>query len=98
MPAGSGENWGGAPAFPPGEPSPRAASRRDRCTFGELVRERRMSIGLTQQELAVAAGVSIGALRDLEQGRTRGSGSGRSHRHHRLCYGAYLALSGSSCA
>ncbi len=30
-----------------------------------------MSIGLTQQELAVAAGVSIGALRDLEQGRTR---------------------------
>lgn len=38
---------------------------------GELVRERRMSIGLTQRELADAAGMSIGALRDLEQGRTR---------------------------
>jgi DNA-binding SARP family transcriptional activator len=30
-----------------------------------------MSIGLTQRELADAAGMSIGALRDLEQGRTR---------------------------
>lgn len=30
-----------------------------------------MSIGLPQRELAAAAGVSIGALRDLEQGRTR---------------------------
>jgi DNA-binding SARP family transcriptional activator/DNA-binding XRE family transcriptional regulator len=35
------------------------------------VRERRVSAGLTQQELAAAAGMSIGALRDLEQGRTR---------------------------
>jgi DNA-binding SARP family transcriptional activator/DNA-binding XRE family transcriptional regulator len=39
--------------------------------MGELVRERRISAGLTQRELAAAAGVSIGALRDLEQGRTR---------------------------
>jgi DNA-binding SARP family transcriptional activator len=38
---------------------------------GELVRERRASIGLTQRDLACASGVSIGALRDLEQGRTR---------------------------
>jgi DNA-binding SARP family transcriptional activator/DNA-binding XRE family transcriptional regulator len=38
---------------------------------GELVRERRVSAGLTQRELAAAAGWSIGALRDLEQGRTR---------------------------
>ena len=38
---------------------------------GELVRERRMSAGLTQRELADAAGVSIGTVRDLEQGRTR---------------------------
>jgi DNA-binding XRE family transcriptional regulator len=38
---------------------------------GELVRERRTSIGLTQRDLAAASGISIGALRDLEQGRTR---------------------------
>src|ERR1700678_3176972 len=37
---------------------------------GVLVRERRRSAGITQRELAAAAGVSIGALRDLEQGRT----------------------------
>ena len=39
--------------------------------MGELVRERRTSIGLTQRDLACASGISIGALRDLEQGRTR---------------------------
>jgi DNA-binding SARP family transcriptional activator/DNA-binding XRE family transcriptional regulator len=36
-----------------------------------LVRQRRVSAGLTQRELATAAGVSVGTLRDLEQGRTR---------------------------
>jgi transcriptional regulator with XRE-family HTH domain len=38
--------------------------------FGALVRDRRRATGLTQQQLAVAAGVSVGALRDLEQDRT----------------------------
>jgi len=38
---------------------------------GQLIRERRTSIGLTQRDLAAASGISIGALRDLEQGRTR---------------------------
>jgi DNA-binding SARP family transcriptional activator/DNA-binding XRE family transcriptional regulator len=38
--------------------------------IGELVRVRRRAAGLTQQALAGRAGVSVGALRDLEQGRT----------------------------
>ena len=38
--------------------------------FGALVRDGRRATGLTQQQLAVAAGVSVGALRDLEQNRT----------------------------
>jgi DNA-binding SARP family transcriptional activator/tetratricopeptide (TPR) repeat protein/DNA-binding XRE family transcriptional regulator len=38
---------------------------------GGLVRVRRLASGLTQEELAELAGVSVGALRDLEQGRTR---------------------------
>jgi DNA-binding SARP family transcriptional activator/DNA-binding XRE family transcriptional regulator len=45
--------------------------RRDGAGLNVLVRERRVSAGMTQRELAAAAGVSIGALRDLEQGRTR---------------------------
>jgi DNA-binding SARP family transcriptional activator len=36
-----------------------------------MVREGRISVGLTQQQLADDSGISIGALRDLEQGRTR---------------------------
>lgn len=43
----------------------------DGTGLGGLVQESRVCAGLTQQELAAAAGVSIGALRDLEQGRTR---------------------------
>src|SRR5262245_5233865 len=39
--------------------------------IGELVRIRRRAAGLTQHALAGLAGVSVGALRDLEQGRTR---------------------------
>jgi len=39
--------------------------------MGSLLRERRVGAGLTQQGLAAAAGVSVGTLRDLEQGRTR---------------------------
>jgi DNA-binding SARP family transcriptional activator/DNA-binding XRE family transcriptional regulator len=38
---------------------------------GAILRERRISTGLTQQQLATASGISLGALRDLEQGRTR---------------------------
>jgi len=37
---------------------------------GNLIREYRKSAGLTQRQLAVAAGVSVGVVRDLEQGRT----------------------------
>ncbi len=40
-------------------------------SFGDLLRAHRRRIGMTQQELAVRAGVSPGAIRDLEQGRTR---------------------------
>jgi DNA-binding SARP family transcriptional activator/tetratricopeptide (TPR) repeat protein/DNA-binding XRE family transcriptional regulator len=35
-----------------------------------LIRTRRRAAGLTQQEVASRAGVSLGAIRDLEQGRT----------------------------
>lgn len=38
--------------------------------IGVLINDRRVAAGLTQRELAEAAGVSLGALRDLEQGRT----------------------------
>jgi DNA-binding SARP family transcriptional activator/tetratricopeptide (TPR) repeat protein/DNA-binding XRE family transcriptional regulator len=38
-------------------------------TAGVLVRRWRAAAGLTQQELATRAGVSVGAVRDLEQGR-----------------------------
>jgi DNA-binding SARP family transcriptional activator/tetratricopeptide (TPR) repeat protein len=38
--------------------------------LGVLVRARREGAGLTQRELAVRAGVSVGAVRDIEQGRT----------------------------
>ena len=38
-------------------------------TAGVLVRQWRAAAGLTQQELAARAGVSVGAVRDLEQGR-----------------------------
>jgi DNA-binding SARP family transcriptional activator/transcriptional regulator with XRE-family HTH domain len=38
--------------------------------IGQQIREQRNLAGLNQRELADAAGVSVGALRDLEQGRT----------------------------
>ncbi|GAA1569364.1 tetratricopeptide repeat protein [Kribbella sancticallisti] len=40
-------------------------------TFGGLLRAHRQRIGMTQRQLADRAGVSPGAIRDLEQGRTR---------------------------
>lgn len=48
-----------------------AAPRRSGSGFGALVGELRARAGLTQRALAVAAGISIGSLRDVEQGRTR---------------------------
>jgi DNA-binding SARP family transcriptional activator/DNA-binding XRE family transcriptional regulator len=39
--------------------------------FGALVRAYRREAGLTQQELAVRAGLSVAALRDIEQSRRR---------------------------
>jgi DNA-binding SARP family transcriptional activator len=38
--------------------------------FGELLRSARAAVGLSQRELAVAAGLSLAAVRDLEQGRS----------------------------
>jgi DNA-binding SARP family transcriptional activator/Tfp pilus assembly protein PilF/DNA-binding XRE family transcriptional regulator len=40
-------------------------------TIGRQLRSARQRLGLTQQELATRAGLSLGALRDLEQGRSR---------------------------
>jgi ribosome-binding protein aMBF1 (putative translation factor) len=37
--------------------------------FGEALRELRLARGLTQSQLAAAAGVGVGSVRDLEQGR-----------------------------
>ena len=43
----------------------------DRSTrLAALLRAQRESAGLTQRQLAGQAGVSLGALQDLEQGRT----------------------------
>jgi DNA-binding SARP family transcriptional activator/DNA-binding transcriptional regulator YiaG len=41
------------------------------ATIGRTIRNYRAALGLSQQQLAQAAGVSLGFLRDLEQGRTR---------------------------
>jgi DNA-binding SARP family transcriptional activator/transcriptional regulator with XRE-family HTH domain len=43
---------------------------REHAHLGRLVRERRHAKGLSQLELAVAAGIGIGVVRDLEQGTT----------------------------
>ncbi|MEN3309015.1 MAG: hypothetical protein V7603_5217 [Micromonosporaceae bacterium] len=44
---------------------------RQSQTFGQLLRGFRLSAGLTQRELAERAGVSVRALRDIEQGRVQ---------------------------
>jgi transcriptional regulator with XRE-family HTH domain len=41
-----------------------------RPAAGSLIKRWRQARGLTQRELAAAAGVSLGTLRDLEQSRT----------------------------
>ena len=38
--------------------------------LGRMLRERRLEAGLTQLDLATKAGISIGVVRDLEQGLT----------------------------
>jgi transcriptional regulator with XRE-family HTH domain len=43
---------------------------------GSVVRVRRRAVGLTQQELADLAQISLGTVRDLEQGRTHRPGRG----------------------
>jgi tetratricopeptide (TPR) repeat protein len=43
----------------------------DGTGFGAVLRARRLSAGLSQQELAEAAGMSVRAVSDLERGRTR---------------------------
>jgi DNA-binding SARP family transcriptional activator/DNA-binding XRE family transcriptional regulator len=48
--------------------------------MAELVREFRHAAGLTQGELARRAGLSLGAVRDLEQGRTLSPRTGSLHR------------------
>lgn len=50
-------------------PSQEAPSSADR--FGELLRAFRRHADVTQRQLAGRAGLSAGAVRDLEQGRTR---------------------------
>jgi DNA-binding SARP family transcriptional activator/tetratricopeptide (TPR) repeat protein len=49
---------------------PGADSGLSSARLAELVRDRRLAAGLTQLQLARAAGVSVGVVRDLEQGRT----------------------------
>jgi DNA-binding SARP family transcriptional activator/tetratricopeptide (TPR) repeat protein len=41
----------------------------DRPGFGRVLREVRLAVGVTQADLARRAGVSLGTIRDLEQGR-----------------------------
>ena len=45
-------------------------SSDDVVPVGSLIRQSRGTAGLTQRQLAHAAGVSVGTLRDIEQGRT----------------------------
>jgi DNA-binding SARP family transcriptional activator/DNA-binding XRE family transcriptional regulator len=51
-------------------PSFRRISMDSQTKMAEIVREFRHAAGLTQGELARRAGLSLGAVRDLEQGRT----------------------------
>jgi DNA-binding SARP family transcriptional activator/DNA-binding XRE family transcriptional regulator len=56
--------------------------------LGGLVRDRRQACGLTQRELASRSGLSLGTVRDLEQGRTR-----RPHGSSLTALAAVLGLS-----
>ena len=61
--------------------------------FGELLRTLRRNAGVTQRELADWAGLSAGAIRDLEQGRTKSP-----KRDSIEAIAAALALSGHDAA
>src|SRR5260370_30784562 len=43
---------------------------KSHISMGALIKQYRDLRGMTQRELADTAGISLGALRDLEQGRT----------------------------
>jgi DNA-binding SARP family transcriptional activator/Tfp pilus assembly protein PilF len=49
-------------------------------TFGELLLGYRLAAGISQRELARRAGLSVRALRDIEQGRVRSPRAGSIHR------------------
>ena len=67
-----GRNDAGSAAENSGVSERAGAGRRDGgAGAGSLIRIRRRAAGLTQQELAELAQVSVGTVRDLEQGRTR---------------------------
>jgi DNA-binding SARP family transcriptional activator/DNA-binding XRE family transcriptional regulator len=53
--------------------TPSSLAARQHGGLGLLLRAHRRAAGLTQQRLAAAAEISVGALRDIEQGRTAGS-------------------------
>jgi transcriptional regulator with XRE-family HTH domain len=45
------------------------SSMADEERFGARLRELRQAAGLTQEQLAIKAGVKVGTLRDIEQSR-----------------------------
>jgi HTH-type transcriptional regulator/antitoxin HipB len=45
------------------------SAKRDAATIGEAVRRSRQSLGLRQDELALAAGVSTRAIHQIEHGK-----------------------------
>src|SRR5579859_6960758 len=47
---------------------PQAAQRSERLAFGSLLRQYRLSAGLTQERLAERAGISVRGIADLERG------------------------------
>jgi transcriptional regulator with XRE-family HTH domain len=44
---------------------------RDDAALGDLVREHRLRMGLTQEQLAARAGVASGTIRGIETGRVK---------------------------
>ncbi|MEJ1106123.1 BTAD domain-containing putative transcriptional regulator [Kribbella sp. CCNWLW197] len=56
---------------PQGDPPDTRPAQEPTGRFGELLRTLRRHAGLTQRDLADRTGLSTGAIRDLEQGRTR---------------------------
>jgi DNA-binding SARP family transcriptional activator/transcriptional regulator with XRE-family HTH domain len=69
-----------------------AADETSSARLARLVRDRRRAAGLSQLQLATAAGVSVGVVRDLEQGRT-GQPRRRSVERIAAALGAELDLS-----